>query len=171
MVGFFIAFRFSIYYLNRTVHWPWILGGLVVRELWIQIDFVTSKFFSFKIEEICTLTTFVEQSVSRNLEISCQCRWIGRGRFEIWKEVFTLKDWKQQRLRDSKLAQCLGCKRFYLFLILMWTFSPWNVTYSYRRHLLLHYDRLSLRKTWLWLPFSIKAYLIRLLYIMLLFPH
>ena len=23
------------------------------------------------------------------------------------------QDWKQQRLRDSKLAQCLGCKRFY----------------------------------------------------------
>ena len=28
------------------------------------------------------------------------------------KQVFTLKDCKQQRLLDSKLAQCMGCKRF-----------------------------------------------------------
>ena len=32
------------------------------------------------------------------------------------KQVFTSKDCKQQRLRDSKLAQCIYCKRFYLFL-------------------------------------------------------
>ena len=31
------------------------------------------------------------------------------------KQVFTSKDCKQQRLRDSKLAQCICCKRFYLF--------------------------------------------------------
>ena len=67
-------------------------------------------------------------SVSRNLKISCECKWIGRGRFEIWKQVFTFKDWKQQRSCDSKLAQCLGCKRFYLYLIFMRTFSSWNVT-------------------------------------------
>ena len=146
MVSFFIAFRFSIYYINQTVHWPWILGGLVVRELWIQIDFVTSKFFfllnwrDLHFDNICWAET---KSLSRNLEISCECRWIGRGRFEIWKQVFTLKDWKQQRLRDPKLAQCLGCKRFYLFLIFMRTFSSWKATYSYRRHLLLHYDRLT----------------------------
>ena len=24
--------------------------------------------------------------MSRNLEISCECTWIGRGRFEIWKQ-------------------------------------------------------------------------------------
>ena len=33
------------------------------------------------------------------------------------KQVFTSKVCKQQRLRDSKLAQCICCKRFYLFLI------------------------------------------------------
>ena len=31
MVSIFIAFGFSINYLNQTVHWPRILGGLVVR--------------------------------------------------------------------------------------------------------------------------------------------
>ena len=30
---------------------------------------------------------------------------------------FTLKDCKQQGLRDSKLAQCMGCMRFYLLFI------------------------------------------------------
>ena len=28
------------------------------------------------------------------------------------KQVFTLKYCKQQRLRDSKFVQCMGCKRF-----------------------------------------------------------
>ena len=31
MVSFFIAFGFSIYYLNQTVHLQRILGGLEVR--------------------------------------------------------------------------------------------------------------------------------------------
>ena len=38
-------------------------------------------------------------------------------------QVFILKDCKQQRLRDSKLAQCMGYKRFYLFLVFIQTFS------------------------------------------------
>ena len=49
------------------------------------------------------------------------------------KQVVTLKDCKQQRLRDSKLAhasaQCMGCKRFYLFLIFMRSSAheTWNI--------------------------------------------
>ena len=59
------------------------------------------------------------------------------------KQVFTSKDCKQQRLRDSKLAQCICCKRFYLFLCER---SAHATRHSYRRHLLLHLDRLSLRE-------------------------
>ena len=29
--------------------------------------------------------------MSRKLEISCECKWIGRGKFEIWKQVSTQK--------------------------------------------------------------------------------
>ena len=70
MVSFFIGFGFSIEYLNQTILLQRILGGLLVRiddcrsgtpgsNLPRHIDF-----FSFKIEETCTLGTFVEQKLS-----------------------------------------------------------------------------------------------------------
>ena len=51
-------------------------------------------------------------SVSRNLEISCECTWIGRGQFEIWK----------QSLYEASLAWlvirefCLSLRKKYLDL-------------------------------------------------------
>ena len=55
----FIAFGFSIYYLNQTVHWQRI-GGPVVRVEDCRFETPNSNrprhidFFSFKIEETCT---------------------------------------------------------------------------------------------------------------------
>ena len=68
MVSFFIASGFSIYYLNQTVHWQRILGGLLVRVEDCRFGTPNSNrrrhiefFFPFKIEETWTSTTFVEQ--------------------------------------------------------------------------------------------------------------
>ena len=56
-------------------------------EVWIQLPTKPTKQKHYEY----LATTFCEKTLPRN----------------------NLKDWKQQRLRDSRLAQCLGCKRFY----------------------------------------------------------
>ena len=45
-------------------------------------------FFPLKFKRLALWQHFLSRnqvSVSRNLEISCECTWIVRGRFEIWK--------------------------------------------------------------------------------------
>ena len=74
MAGFFIAFGFSLWYLNWANHGLRLLGGLVVRVEDCRADTPTGTpgsnpprhmwFFFFKIQETCTLTTFVEQKLS-----------------------------------------------------------------------------------------------------------
>ena len=63
MVSFFLGFGLSLYYLNHTklLHG---IAGLVLRDrnLLVFMKFL----FSLKIEEICTLTTFVKKL--RNLK-------------------------------------------------------------------------------------------------------
>ena len=77
MVSVFISVWFLIKYLNKTLLKHQILGGLVLRvkdcrsgtpgssRPWRDSTFFCRCFFfSFKIEETCTLTTFVEQKLS-----------------------------------------------------------------------------------------------------------
>ena len=52
MVSFFLAFGFPIWYLNAVA---------IAR---VRIYLVTAQFFFLKIQETCTLTTFVEQRLS-----------------------------------------------------------------------------------------------------------
>ena len=61
MVSFFLGFGLSLYYLNQTK----LLHGIVGLVLRDRNLLVFMKFlFSLKIEETCTLTTFVEQKLS-----------------------------------------------------------------------------------------------------------
>ena len=98
-------------------------------------------FFSLKFKRLALwqhLLSRNEVSVSRNLEISCECTWIGRGRFEIWK----------QSLHEASLAWlvirefCLCLKKKYLdlssdykftyffFLITLLVIRPTYATYN-----------------------------------------
>ena len=137
------------------------------RPLRDSTVFCCCFFSSFKIEETCTLTTFVEQKLSICVNKLRNFMWVSVNRERAVcdmetslyrKQVLTSKDCKQQRLRDSKLAQCICCKRFYLFLCERSAHETWHIVtaviYCYISTD-FHYA-----KTWLWLPFSIKAYLI-----------
>ena len=77
MVSVFHSVWFFIKNLNKTLLKHQILGGLVVRVKDYRSGtpgssrprrdstfFLLLFFFSFKIEETCTLTTFVEQKLS-----------------------------------------------------------------------------------------------------------
>ena len=71
MVTFSLGLEFSLYYLNQTNLLQRVLGGLVVRTGDCGPSTPGSNpariyeiFFPFKIEETCTLTTFVEQKLS-----------------------------------------------------------------------------------------------------------
>ena len=93
MVSFYLGLGFLLYYFNQTKLLQRILGGVVVRAgdcgpsaPGLNPVCIYEISSSFKIEETCTLTTFVEP---RNLEISCKCKWKGRGRFEIWRQALT----------------------------------------------------------------------------------
>ena len=122
--------------------------------------FFCCGFFSFKIEETCTLTTFVEQKLSICLNKLGNFMWVlvNRERAVCDKEtspyrkqVFNSKDCKQQGLRDSNLAQCICCKRFYLFLSERSAHETWHIVTA------VMYCYISTdfyyAKTWLWLPF------------------
>ena len=82
---------------------------------------ISEIFFPLKLKRLALWRHLLSRKVSgsRNLEISCECKWKGRGRFEIWKRVLT-------RRRRGK-TQSSG-HTHWLFQQWLRFFSPWKAT-------------------------------------------